>query len=656
MSAAIRVDPDEASLVPNEWDAANAETRRVMGVAIGPELAEYSPPPDKFRSARRWAQEYLSVLMDDAEAAACAAADVKCVREILSEPNDEYEGSSSFTAACRRADERARHKPRDPHLERLRGLLDDDVSLERAVAEMDAHWRRQSEARATIEALVFGLRPGTVALQEPKVRDRLAQLSQEELREVAGRLGEFKPKIARPWSSLEIEHLLRAWRDLIMADDDLDEAFEHVFGDRDFGKHGNRRKRAAEEREAQAEALPNPLANIKPWSVAEKDIPPRQFVYGGHYLRKAISATIAPGGRAKTSLMLIEAVSMAIGRDLMTGDKIEGGARRVGVLNAEEPQDELDRRVAAILKRYEVDRSELGERLFVKSIRGNPLILAAFNGRHIQFDRAAIDYLRGFIGEHGLDVWMLDPLASFHHCRENVSDDMNPLIQVALGAVAEETNSAGDIVHHTSKPRVGFDSTVDDARGSSAIINAVRIARVLNFMNSEEARRYGVPDELRRLHIKYETGKANPTAIGNRRWMLLEVLLLANGDEVICASLFVPRIAEFGLSSEQAATVANVAQGGPLRADMRADDWFGWHLAKALKIDVAKGYPNEPADIEKLKDIIKAALKAGIIKPETRDDDHRHKRDYLILAKPLPDATLMSADDIETFIDDPKLH
>jgi AAA domain len=401
---------------------------------------------------------------------------------------------------------------------------------------------------------------------------------------------------------------------------------------------------------------PNPLANIEPWSVAEEDIPPRNFVYGGHYLREAISATIAPGGRAKTSLTLVEAVSMALGHGLLTGDRIEAGPWRVGVLNAEEPQHELDRRVAAILKHYKVDRAELGGRLFVKSIRGNPLILAAFDGRHIKFDHAAIHYLRNFIRDQALDVWMLDPFASFHHCRENTSDDMNPLVQVALGAVAEETNSAGDIVHHTSKPRAGIDSTVDDARGSSAIINAVRIARVLNFMSSEEAKRYDVPDELRRLHIKYETGKANPTAIGNRRWMRLEVVFLANGDEVICASSFVPRIAEVGLSPEQAATVAKLAQEGPRRADMRADDWFGWHLAKALKIDAAKGYPNEPADIDKLKDIIKAALKAGIIKQEMREDNHRHKRDYFVFAKPLPDATLMSADDIDAFMDDAKLH
>jgi hypothetical protein len=39
-----------------------------------------------------------------------------------------------------------------------------------------------------------------------------------------------------------------------------------------------------------------------------------------------------------------------------------------------------------------------------------------------------------------------------------------------------------------------------------------------------------------------------------------------------------------------------------------------------------------------------------------REDNHRHKRDYFVFAKPLPDATLMSADDIDAFMDDAKLH
>jgi hypothetical protein len=47
-------------------------------------------------------------------------------------PRDEYDGST-FAAACDAADEKRRRKgEEDPHLEKLRELLDDDVSLESA--------------------------------------------------------------------------------------------------------------------------------------------------------------------------------------------------------------------------------------------------------------------------------------------------------------------------------------------------------------------------------------------------------------------------------------------------------------------------------------------------------------------------------------------
>jgi AAA domain len=49
-------------------------------------------------------------------------------------------------------------------------------------------------------------------------------------------------------------------------------------------------------------------------------IPPRQFLFGRHYQRKTVSATIGGGGRGKTTLGTLELVSMACGRNLLTGE------------------------------------------------------------------------------------------------------------------------------------------------------------------------------------------------------------------------------------------------------------------------------------------------------------------------------------------------
>jgi hypothetical protein len=84
--------------------------------------------------------------------------------------------------------------PEDEH-ERLRGLLDDDVTLERAYYEINRHHFQGRTATATIEAVVMGLRErGMAAFMDPKVERRLGEVSAEQLREVIGRLIKLRPQ------------------------------------------------------------------------------------------------------------------------------------------------------------------------------------------------------------------------------------------------------------------------------------------------------------------------------------------------------------------------------------------------------------------------------------------------------------------------------
>jgi hypothetical protein len=51
---------------------------------------------------------------------------------------DDYDGlTSTFAAACRKADEKQRRKPPDPRIEKLRCLMEGDASLERAWHELN---------------------------------------------------------------------------------------------------------------------------------------------------------------------------------------------------------------------------------------------------------------------------------------------------------------------------------------------------------------------------------------------------------------------------------------------------------------------------------------------------------------------------------------
>jgi hypothetical protein len=97
-------------------------------------------------------------------------------------------------------------------LARLRRLMTDDVSLERAWHELN---RRDGAPAATTEALMFSLRErGVQTLSEPDTQRRLSELNDAQLREVAVRLQKLKAKIARAWTPKDVAVLIAARRRL----------------------------------------------------------------------------------------------------------------------------------------------------------------------------------------------------------------------------------------------------------------------------------------------------------------------------------------------------------------------------------------------------------------------------------------------------------
>jgi hypothetical protein len=120
----------------------------------------------------------------------------------------------TFSHACDRADRRARRRREDPELARLRHMLEDDVSLDRAYAALNSD-RLMPEA--TIEALIYSCRQGPPALDQPDNVRRFGQLSERELREVYGRVQglsldlQHDGKPAVRWTAEQADALLDKW-------------------------------------------------------------------------------------------------------------------------------------------------------------------------------------------------------------------------------------------------------------------------------------------------------------------------------------------------------------------------------------------------------------------------------------------------------------
>jgi hypothetical protein len=354
-------------------------------------------------------------------------------------------------------------------------------------------------------------------------------------------------------------------------------------------------------------------------------------LYGRHYIRRAIGATIAAGGRGKTTLSVYEAVTMAAGFDPTTREPLPGGPLRVWLLNGEEEQDELDRRVAADCQHYRISETDLGGRLFAQSVRDRPMRIAVMVKNAPTIDDVMVGQMVDFITRNRIDVFMVDPLVSFHDVPENDNSAMDKVIKQGFGAVAGKTNTAGEVFHHPGKPKPGqAETVVEDGRGASAILWAVRSARVLNFMTPADADKLGMSDEERKLHIRIANGKANMAPLGKAKWMKIEVENLPNGDHVACASPWEPPDPFQGLTTADLELAQRLARTGAYRDDSQSPEWFGYALATQLGIDLSPDGSDTPKNLAKIKSIIKTWKGNKALDVEKRKDEQRKEKAFIV--------------------------
>jgi hypothetical protein len=101
---------------------------------------------------------------------------------------------NTFDRLCREADRKAAAGKKNPKLERLRELMADDVSFERAWHELRD---RRPTPEMTIEAVKQAVRDrGVAALSEPSTRDRLLKCDIDARKRFDLWLTDFKARIA----------------------------------------------------------------------------------------------------------------------------------------------------------------------------------------------------------------------------------------------------------------------------------------------------------------------------------------------------------------------------------------------------------------------------------------------------------------------------
>lgn len=364
--------------------------------------------------------------------------------------------------------------------------------------------------------------------------------------------------------------------------------------------------------------------------------PRRRWVYGRHMLRKVASVTYAPGGVGKTTLVLAEAICLATGRSLL-GVECHEGPLRVWVINLEDPLEELQRKVLAICLHYGIDQGVLVGRLFLDSGKDTPVCLATQGKNGVQVATPQVLELQAAIRANKIDVLILDPFISAHKVSENDNTAIDTVAKL-FGTIADATNCAVELVHHTRKLQAGGANTVEDGRGASSLLYAVRSARVLNAMSQDEAEKAGV--EKPREFFRVTAGKGNFAPVDGSEWYKLASVSLGNDDgndliEPDLVGVATPWKWPDPLANVNTADLRKAQQlvsAGKYRESVQAEDWVGHAVAEALKLDTSRR-----ADKAKISTLLKLWIGTGMFVVVNGKDAKGTERKFVEVGKAAAD-------------------
>ena len=351
---------------------------------------------------------------------------------------------------------------------------------------------------------------------------------------------------------------------------------------------------------------------------------PRQWVLGTDLIKGEVSALFAKGGSGKSSLVILQALSIATGRPLM-GAKVFG-KRKVWLWNGEDGMDELIRRIDAAMLHYGITDEELGGRLLLQTSDMQPINIAyetstqeraaGKDKQKVSIDNAMIDWVIDEAQANDVEVVIFDPFVNTHQLNENDNVHVNVVMQ-AFKQIARGANMAVQLVHHVAKGSLAGndkeDRSADAARGATSFINASRVGMALQTATANDAKM--IPDGANIYDfVKLVDSKANLASrrsMDNCRWFQKVGVRLNNGtkmypegDEVAVMEHYTPTESMISDRHGVLLLVVNALQGEQDRLGTKDDNgdvqggyvfknksnsyWAGYGVAKALGLELGE--------------------------------------------------------------------
>jgi AAA domain len=372
-----------------------------------------------------------------------------------------------------------------------------------------------------------------------------------------------------------------------------------------------------------------------------KTIPPRDWLYGNLLMRRQVSVDLSPGGMAKTTQSIAEALAMCSGKPLLGITPVR--RLKVWLWSLEDPAEEITRRVMGAALHYGLTPEDLNGYLFVNHGRDTPLVIASQDKNGFFIVRPMVDALIKTALELQIDVLMADPFVSSHQVPENDNNAIDRVVK-EWAYISDKANGAVRLTHHTRKG--DQEVTAESGRGASALVDAARIVRVFNRMTKEEADKAGIEDERRRRYYRTYIDKQNMAPAAEKAdWFHLWSVDLGNGpkldsiqelldlnrrqgDSVGVATNWQWPDALAGVTGRDFEKAAAIIRGGTWRENSQATDWVGGAVAKAMNLDL-----NKLQDKTRVKRIVASWIGAGSLRVVVGMDSKGVSRKYVEVAE-----------------------
>lgn len=251
-------------------------------------------------------------------------------------------------------------------------------------------------------------------------------------------------------------------------------------------------------------------------AIPENQIKARDWIMHRLLLRQALTALVATGSAGKTTLLLTLAALGAAGRALHEKMLCPKPFRSV-IYDAEEPREELSRRLAAVCAVLKLDWRQVSQQIMLLGMDDVDFSLASGSPGQWTQHTALVEQLVAVASAPDVGLVGIGPLNKLSPLDVSDNTAMAWLMKL-MGQIAVRADVALLFTHHTSKDadkRGDADVSAASALGAQSIISSVRIAYTMAPLSEDDMLDQRIAPEDAGRYVRLNDSKMNLTLKGS---------------------------------------------------------------------------------------------------------------------------------------------